>query len=64
MFWSPRVRNEECKPYFAVAYFGMMLIDEYSNTDIGKTFSPVTEDKLTSKYATELTPQNEMLILD
>jgi len=25
---SPRVRNTECKTYFAFAYFGMMLVNE------------------------------------
>ena len=29
IFNSPRVRNVECKTYFAFAYFGMMLINEH-----------------------------------
>jgi hypothetical protein len=28
IFNSPRVRNAECKTYFAFAYFGMMLVNE------------------------------------
>lgn len=33
MLNSPRVRNEECKNFFAVAYFGTMLVNEIQNME-------------------------------
>jgi hypothetical protein len=30
---SPRVRNEECKNFFAFAYFGTMVVNEILNAD-------------------------------
>jgi len=42
VFNSPRVRNTECKTYFAFAYFGMMLINEHQLT-VTETTQEITE---------------------
>lgn len=34
MLNSPRVRNENCKNFFAMAYFGTMVVDEIMNSDL------------------------------